>query len=207
MGKAKVIYLAWDLGSRSYITLHFCAKVVKKNHHGRVSGLSGFYHKVEEGLLATTYTCVGTQPTAHVKQLIAIFKTNGSTQKGFHNVLLFNFSDKGGFNGQASSIYRCNGNNKLIGTQWAPPCVAMCFLKLGWGNLNEPGLPVLPYLEQKCLMFSPPPHETNCSLNLPAHMTKRGPVLITCANRQSAENFAQVRSRLKTITQYKMSPL
>ena len=27
---AKVIYLAWDLGSRSYITLHFSAKVVEK---------------------------------------------------------------------------------------------------------------------------------------------------------------------------------
>ena len=26
----KVIYLAWDLGSRLYITLHFCAKVVGK---------------------------------------------------------------------------------------------------------------------------------------------------------------------------------
>ena len=27
---AKVIYLAWDLGSRSYITLHFCAKVLEQ---------------------------------------------------------------------------------------------------------------------------------------------------------------------------------
>ena len=26
----KVIYLAWDLGSRSYITWHFCLKVVEK---------------------------------------------------------------------------------------------------------------------------------------------------------------------------------
>ena len=29
---AKVIYLAWDLGSRSYIALHFRAKVVKKKN-------------------------------------------------------------------------------------------------------------------------------------------------------------------------------
>ena len=27
---AKVIYLVWDLGSRSYITLHFCAKAKAK---------------------------------------------------------------------------------------------------------------------------------------------------------------------------------
>ena len=26
----KVIYLAWDLGSRSYITMYFCAKVVEE---------------------------------------------------------------------------------------------------------------------------------------------------------------------------------
>ena len=29
-GTGKVICLAWDLVSRSYITLHICAKVVKK---------------------------------------------------------------------------------------------------------------------------------------------------------------------------------
>ena len=27
---AKVLYLAWDLGSRSHITFHFCAKIVEK---------------------------------------------------------------------------------------------------------------------------------------------------------------------------------
>ena len=30
VGKAKVIYLAWDLGSRSYITLHFRVKAVER---------------------------------------------------------------------------------------------------------------------------------------------------------------------------------
>ena len=33
-GIGKVIYLAWDLGSRSYITLHFCAKAVKRTLRG-----------------------------------------------------------------------------------------------------------------------------------------------------------------------------
>ena len=36
---AKVMYVAWDLRSRSYIiTLHFCAKVVEKKNDSKFPG-------------------------------------------------------------------------------------------------------------------------------------------------------------------------
>ena len=58
MGTANAIYLAWDLGSCSYITLHCCAKVVgKKNNALRtVTFLASKTNKDFRGFLSTSFS-------------------------------------------------------------------------------------------------------------------------------------------------------
>ena len=46
-GTGKVIYLAWDLGSCSYITLHFCAKAVEKKKMTEIKSMQYYFDSLE----------------------------------------------------------------------------------------------------------------------------------------------------------------